>query len=74
MSAARWEYRDAGSGFGHMQRVGDAGEYAADARSKEAFRAHLDHGTTCSGCGEIACTTAVQLWQAYQDTCGEGER
>lgn len=74
MSGARWEYRDAGSGFGHMQRVGDAGEYAAHTRTQEAYRAYLGHRAACLGCGETGCTTADELWQAYtQAQSGDDE-
>jgi len=65
VSGVRWEYRPGGSGFGHMQRVGDAGEYAAHTRKQEAYRAYLGHKTTCLDCGETACTAAEGLWQAY---------
>jgi len=74
VSAARWEYQDAGSGFGHMQRVGDAGEYAAYTTSQKAYRAYQDHGLDCVVCAETQCARADELWQAYtQAQSGDDE-
>ena len=67
MSGARWEYRDTGSGFGHLQRV--AGN-AAFTRSQRAYQAYLDHGRTCV---ERGCEQGDALWRAYQDARGEGK-
>ncbi|MFF1640642.1 hypothetical protein ACFVXA_24025 [Streptomyces sp. NPDC058246] len=65
MSGARWQWRDSGSACGHMQQVAGSGAYH---RIQTAYRAYIDHATTCDGCrhGEVRCARADDLWDAYR--------
>lgn len=65
MSGVRREWRESGSASGHMQMVADSGTFS---RIQTAYRAYIDHATTCDGCGhgERRCSTADQLWRAYR--------
>ncbi|MET7700331.1 hypothetical protein [Streptomyces sp. NPDC005485] len=64
MSGTSWEWRDAGSNSGHMQQV--AGD-AAYTRTHRAYRAYIDHTSTCSACAhqDGRCPAADQLWESY---------
>jgi len=63
--SSRFEFVDAGSAFGQMQRVAANGQYT---RVQRAYRAYIGHGRGCSICAVDSgqCTTAEGLWEAYQ--------
>ncbi|MFP3990636.1 hypothetical protein U9R90_24865 [Streptomyces sp. E11-3] len=59
MTSPDWQWRDTGSGPGHLQRIA---ANARHSRSRDAYRVYLDH---CAGC--TACRTEPVL-------CPDGER
>lgn len=61
-----WQWRDAGSGPGHMQRVIVHDEVEEDAQT--AFRDFLVHSVGCAGCkGPTGpCPLGVALGRAYR--------
>ena len=63
--SVRREWRDSGSGHGHMQMVADSGTYS---RMQTAYRAYINHATACDGCGhgERRCAEADELWRTYR--------
>jgi hypothetical protein len=63
--SSHFEFRDAGIGFGHMQRVAANGQFN---RVQRAYRAYIGHGAECATCAVDAsqCTTAGELWEAYR--------
>jgi hypothetical protein len=65
MAALEWQWRDTGSAFGHMQAVASNGSYN---RMQTAYRAFLDHSSTCGDCLERGgrCPAADELWRAYK--------
>ncbi|WP_028804836.1 hypothetical protein [Streptomyces sp. 142MFCol3.1] len=65
MTGTRWEWQDNGSSSGRMQRVASTGTYH---RIQTAYRAYIDHATTCDDCGhgDKRCAEADQLWRAYR--------
>lgn len=76
MSGVRWEWRDEGSGPGHMQAVADDGMFS-DVRG--AYRALLAHCAICSECRsqdgneesqEIRCEVASGLYRAWRNAGG----
>lgn len=72
MSGTGWQWRDGSGAAGHMQRVASNAVYTA---SQKAYRAYIDHGVACEGgCPGTRCATADELWQAYVEARGEGDR
>ncbi|GAA5032676.1 hypothetical protein [Streptomyces siamensis] len=65
MSGTRWQWRDAGSASGHVQQVADSGTFN---RIQTAYRAYIDHATTCDDCGHgaVRCAEADQLRRTYR--------
>lgn len=61
-----WQWRDAGSGPGHMQRVIVYDDAEDDAQT--TFRAYLIHTVGCATCrGETGpCRLGKQLGDAYR--------
>lgn len=69
-----WEEQSTEGTSGRVQRVAAAGGHAAYTRSQTAYRAYIDHGTTCADCGETRCTVSDDLWQAYSDVKEEADQ
>lgn len=70
MSGTSWQWRGGSGGAGHLQRIASNTVYTA---SQKAYRTYIDHGATCPDCPG-KCSTAEELWQAYQEARGEGDR
>jgi len=68
MSGAGWQYRDAGSGAGHMQRVASD---AAFVRAHGAERVYMNHCRRCSRCPGDECRRGSDLWEAWRDANDE---
>ncbi|MFE0383931.1 hypothetical protein ACFW1F_07575 [Streptomyces bungoensis] len=70
MSRSDWQYVDAGSGVGHLQRMASNAEYN---RIQAAYRAYIDHCRNCATCAVDSglCTTAGTLWTAYREAHDE---
>ncbi|WP_329368644.1 hypothetical protein [Streptomyces sp. NBC_01483] len=60
----RFDFSNAGSAFGQMQRIASNGQLA---RVHRAYRAYIDHGSTCATCAVDSgqCATAEELWETY---------
>lgn len=65
MSGTSWEWRDGGSGPGHLQRVATSAVFA---KRQRAYAAYISHGRDCAACrvGSGRCSTAEGLWLEYQ--------
>ncbi|MET7781502.1 hypothetical protein ABZU94_07220 [Streptomyces mirabilis] len=61
----RFDFTDAGSAFGQLQRIASNGQFA---RVQRAYRAYIDHGSACAVCEVDSgqCVTAEALWEAYR--------
>lgn len=59
-----WQWRDGGSGPGHMQRV----RTVIEGQVMEAWRKFVEHALACAGCrGGGRCDMAEALWRAYKN-------
>ncbi|MFD8967271.1 hypothetical protein ACFV0C_20135 [Streptomyces sp. NPDC059568] len=65
MSATAWQWRDGGSGPGHLQRVLVVvnGRFLAE---YNAWLAHTQECATCSG-ADGRCENGRTLWTTYTD-------
>ncbi|MGW0820104.1 hypothetical protein [Streptomyces sp. NPDC002845] len=66
MSRIEWQWRDEGSGPGHMQRVSVHDEDDVT-RARRVLRAHLAACSACTG-PEQWCPASERLYAAYQRT------
>ncbi|MER6352356.1 hypothetical protein ABT186_11020 [Streptomyces sp. NPDC001634] len=65
MSGVQWQPRDEGSGPARFQRIASNSQFT---KTQRAYRAYIDHGHGCATCAvdSTQCTTAEELWCAYQ--------
>lgn len=68
--STEWQWRDGSGGAGYLQRVASNAVYTA---TQQAYRAYIEHGATCPDCPD-KCPKADELWKAYQEALGEGDR
>jgi hypothetical protein len=68
--STEWQWQDGSGGAGHLQRIASNAVYTA---SQQAYRKYIGHRATCPDCPDT-CPTVDELWQAYQDALGQGDR
>lgn len=63
MSRIKWQWRDEGSGPGHMQKV-----IVHDPAGQAEYKAFMDHCQLCPDCGfgQTRCPAAERMWEAWK--------
>lgn len=65
MNGVSWQWRDDGSGYGHIRLIASSTTYTA---KRQAWRAFFQHSTDCVDCGhgETRCEEATKLLRVWR--------
>ncbi|MCX5561715.1 hypothetical protein [Streptomyces sp. NBC_00038] len=63
MSGVEWQWRDGGSGPGHLQSVLSHKEFV---RHQTAYQKYFEHASACPDCVDGVCPEARRLWRVVR--------
>ncbi|MFF1732032.1 hypothetical protein [Streptomyces sp. NPDC058247] len=65
MTRTEWQWRDEGSGPGHMQRV----SVYLDGQVQRTYGDYIEHASTCLDCEPCGgrCEQGAGLWKTYRE-------